>query len=164
MNKNDKVFQNIQKQIQGLKDLHKTVTNKRFLGDIAKDTLNEFKSDWQKGIGTDPDSKDSRPFDDTAPSTKNSKLWKQKTGKLDKRTNPSKSNMIDTGELIDSTKLKFTKKGFNIENTSEDRDDAIEYNKDKRPLFYLRKSLLDDITTKVYDKLAKETLKKLNKK
>lgn len=86
-------FQNIEK------DLTRTIQNKLLLKDIARTLLKDLKKRIESGYGVNNNK--STKFKVLKQSTIKHRKRQKEKGKLDSRTNPSKSNQIETGKFID---------------------------------------------------------------
>lgn len=160
MIKNNKIFDNITKKLEELNEIK---VSDRFLDNIAKQTTEEFKEDWQNGYGTDPKSKSRKKLEELKDSTIKSRTYKKAKGRLSNKTTPETSNLIDSGYTIAETKYKISDNKFEII-PPDDMQEALSANeKLKRPLFYLRNDLLKKIQKEFLKEILKLTKFKIDK-
>lgn len=103
-------------------DAIRTVQNKLLLKDIARFLLKDIKDRIESGYGVKNNKKSK--FKVLKQSTIKQRQYKQKNGKLDSRTKPSKSNQIETGEFIDGLFYINNKKEIVI-SPSKNRIDMV---------------------------------------
>lgn len=87
------------------KELEQTVKSKAFYDEIGEEVSTQIRKRTRLGYGIGG-AESQVKLKPTAPSTKKSKEYKKKKGKLSDQTTPKKSNLTDTGQLLDSIQHK----------------------------------------------------------
>lgn len=96
-------FKDLNKQI---KDALKDVLNKSTFDEIGKITSESIKKRTRLGKGVDQSEGPLVPLKELKPSTKDRRTAKKKAGTLSNNTTPTKSNLTDTGAMLDSIKYE----------------------------------------------------------
>lgn len=97
-----------------LKELEKAIRDSiksETLLKIAKDLPERIKVRTRLGYGVDETGGPRQKLKDTKASTKRRKEYKKRAGDLSDQTTPKRSNLTDTGELLDSLVAESPKDG-----------------------------------------------------
>lgn len=89
------------------KELEKTVKSKAFYDEIGEGVANQIRKRTRLGYGVNASGAQVK-LEPTAPATQKAKQQKKKEGKLSNQTTPKRSNLTDTGQLLDSIHHKST--------------------------------------------------------
>lgn len=87
------------------KELEQTVKSKAFYDEVGEEVSTQIRKRTRLGYGISGTESQVK-LKPTAPSTKKGKEFKKKKGKLSGLTTPKKSNLTDTGQLLDSINHK----------------------------------------------------------
>lgn len=98
-------FKDLQKKVE---IALQAVLNKSTFDEIGKMTAQSIKTRTRLGKGVETTPGSLVPLKALAPSTKERRTSKKKAGKLSSQTTPAKSNLTDTGEMLDSLKYQST--------------------------------------------------------
>ena len=151
----DKDLKQLQKQLEKTFDKNvKTVYNK-----IGKEITSSIKDRWIDGQGVEKHGAKQSALKELAESTIKNRKYKQKKGKLDKRTKPEKSNLIDSGKTINQ--LHFNSKKDELIIGVKNREEIIGYQEENnRKILYLS-SEETQVVDNIINKEIEDILKKL---
>jgi hypothetical protein len=85
------------------------VTSSESLKKLAEDLPERIKVRTRLGYGVSDNGGPRKRLEPLAASTKRSKNYKKKSGKLSNQTTPNRSNLTDTGELLDNLVVESSK-------------------------------------------------------
>jgi len=89
----------------------KDVSEPKNIQKYAEQAASMIKLRTRLGMGVSKDGGDKKALKKLASSTKVSRVRKSKTGKLSSDTSPGKSNLTETGQLLDSIEVISISKG-----------------------------------------------------
>lgn len=137
------------------------VSDKDAMDDIGGELVEDIKKRTRLGQGVDKSLGRQSKFKPLAASTKKSRGYKSKRGELKGRTTPAKSNLTETGDMLNSLDHKASKGNVTVDVSSKEADKA-EYVSEDRPFMNISKAQDRKIKKKIEEDLAKQ-LKKLIK-
>lgn len=162
MKSND--FSQLKKDFDKLeKNLEKAFAknSKAIYNKIGKEIREMIVGRWQDGMGVKEHEAKASKLKDLKPSTIKSRTYKAKKGKLDSRTKPDMSNLIDSGKTIDSINYYANNEELII--GSKTREEIIGYNEEKdRAVLYLSNieaEKIQEIVDKEIDDIFNKTFK-----
>lgn len=128
----DDFSKHLQKQ---LKEAVDHVTSKTFLTQLG----NELKEDIQKrtrlGYGVEEPLGKQSKFKALAESTKKSRKYKKKQGKLSGLSSPAKSNLTETGEMVDDMYVSTKVNLLQLKLKDQKNRDKAQWNEEKGRTF-----------------------------
>lgn len=101
----DKQIKEITEKIT--KELEKTIKSKAFYDEIGKGVATQIRKRTRLGYGVNASGAQVK-LEPTKPSTQKAKQKKKEQGKLSPQTTPKRSNLTDTGQLLDAIHHKST--------------------------------------------------------
>lgn len=138
------------------------VTDKRNMDELGESLVKDIKKRTKVGVGADKPGGSSKKLKKLADSTKKSRRAKKSKGLLSGSTTPAKSNLIETGDMVDSIH-HAAKDGLITIDVDNDQVDKVEYNADNgREFLYLGKGQVKAVEKDLEKQLIAE-LKKLLK-
>lgn len=124
------------------KELEQTVKSKVFYDEIGEEVSTQIRKRTRLGYGTTKTGSQAK-LKPTKTSTQKAKQLKKKQGKLSDQTTPKKSNLTDTGQLLDSIQHKASLQKVVIDFKNPRKDSEIgnkelaKHVQDDRPFFGL---------------------------
>lgn len=139
-----KGFKNIQNELNKASD--------KILKKIQPKILSSVKKRWLDGNGVSETGGSSDKLKALKPSTIKSRTYKKNKGKLSALTDPTKSNLIDSGKTFKQLGSKIDKENLEI-GVLGDRQDVLSHTEKERPLMYLSDKEMEIIDSIVDDEI-----------
>lgn len=139
----------ISKQIDNVID---KLQSRSSIEKIARMLARLIKVRTRLGYGSEGPDSSRRALKPLKRSTKNARRYKKKAGRLSRETTPNRSNLTDTGQLLDSLFGRYVKKGRgevgllkNRRGSRANNEEVAEYVQKDRPFLEPTKEEVDQL-------------------
>ena len=143
-----------------LKDALDDITSKKNLKDKGDDLADDIVKRTKLGLSVDKPEGTPKKLKPLKPQTKTSRRYLKKKGKLSKDTTPAKSNLTQSGDLLDSVHAKVSDKKISVKVSNSEKDKVKWTGKD-RPFLNADKNQIKQIKKDLEDELVRQLKKNL---
>jgi phage gpG-like protein len=137
------------------------VVDKQLFTDIGNKLTPEIKKRVRRGYGVSEEAGPAQKLSGLTDSYKKQRKNQKKTGYLSSETTPARSNLTQTGKMIDSITATADNKSATISVTGKENIEKAKHVQDKgRPFMNLTKREVQDVTDIIENAIKKDINKK----